>query len=623
MRRLGVSIGQRAGSRRLRAALTLVIAGMGAGAGGCGGGAATPRVLDSPAARAGAIAQGREILPVAARVDVITGVRSVVPVTIGPEVDAGHAVVAKLDDGRTPPALLRRIEIAPEVDMGSWAPASGTWRVAGPGEAVRDGAASLWVLAVDLPPDGLGQGLWVNGKRWELNWVASPEMLAAQHPELAWESPVKPEARQSPMFQKLAEPDRLSPARRWRYRLATDGLRSMAGRRASIVDATSAGTAFEDPLLEAMASETDARWAAALAGLRLTNPDIARRLAVRLALVMEFTGTLGRRDGSAIYAPAWVADQDGLDRLAADLLDPNLTAKRRAARAEAWLNAQTPAVGWVVDDARAAEGVSGGSLSTLGIANLTEVSTLGWVALDRGSQTPGVTPVGAASARSFSLAGDRVATARALTEAMRPFTFHAGSWKSGGSVMTSRLGVLPPGLTIGPLLPDWTMTDWAGVSKRPLAIEAEWATAAMLFKGPPPVGTGLSGRGADAPALSGWTLYVECKRPVGGVEGPHEFIRVWLGPTGRSRLVVRAGPEDAEGTSPGVSVVREAARWALRFDIPASCIEPDGTLRLGIERADARGVHSAWPRRMLPWQAEPGRLAVDTGAWSGISADRE
>ncbi|MCC6677355.1 MAG: hypothetical protein IT436_09440 [Phycisphaerales bacterium] len=592
---------------------------------GCGGAAERPvKLLDSPAARAGAVAQGREILPVAARVDVITGVRSVVAVTIGPEVDTKQPVVVKLDDGRSPPALLRRIEITPEVDIGSWAPPAGVWRVLGPADVQREGAAVVWVLAVDLPPDGLGQGLWVNGKRWELNWAASPEMLAAQHPELRWESPVKPEARASPMLAKLVEPDRLSPARRWRYRLAMDGLRSLTGREASIVDATSAGTAFEDPLLESLAEETDARWAAALANLRLTNPDVARRLAARLALVVEFTGALGRRDGSAIHAPAWVADQDDLERLVSDLLDPNLPAKRRAARASAWLEAQAPGVGWVVDDARAGDAVSGASLSTVGIANLTEVSTLGWVALDRASQAPGMTPVGAAAARAFTLPGERAATAAAYAEAQHKLTFHAGSWKSAGTVMSGRLGVMPPGLTIGPLLPDWTMADWAGASKRPMVVEAEWATAAMLFKGPPPVGTAAGARGsADGPALSGWTLYIECRRPVGGVEGPQEFIRVWLGPTGRSRLVVRAGPEDAEGTSPGVHVVREAGRWALRFDIPGSCIEPDGTLRLGLERGDARGVHSAWPRRMLPWQSEPGRLAIDTGAWSGISAERE
>lgn len=587
---------------------------------GCAGSGAERPVLESPAARLGAVATGREILPVAARVDVITGVRSVVPVTIGPEVDGAQAVVVKLDDGRSPPAVLRRIEIAPELDLaatGAWSPPTGVWRVLGPGEGPREGAATVWVLAVDLPPDALGQGLWVNGKRWELNWEASPEMLAAQHPELRWESPVKPEARRSPMFAKLAEPDRLSPARRWRYRLAMDGLRSLTGGRASIVDATSAVSSFEDPLLESMAVESEARWAAALAGLRLTHPDLARRVAARLALVVEFTGALGRRDGGAVYAPAWVSDQDGLERLVSDLHDPNLPPKRRAQRAEAWLEAQPAAVGWVLDDARATDASTGGALSTLGIGNLTEVSTLGWVSQDRPGGSPAVAPIGAASARVFTLASERSAAAR--TGAQQPVVFHAGSWKSGGSVAPARVGVTPPGLTIGPLLPDWTMTDWVGVSARLMVVEPEWATGAMLFRGP----AGPSSAGsAGGPVLSGWTLYVECKRPTGGVEGPQEFIRVWLGPTGRARLVVRAGPEEASA-GPGVSVVTEPGRWAARIEIPESCVEPDGTLRLGIERGDARGVHSAWPRRMLPWQTEPGRLAVDTGSWSGISAGRE
>ncbi|MEZ6165016.1 MAG: hypothetical protein R3B67_11330 [Phycisphaerales bacterium] len=31
---------------------------------------------------------------------------------------------------------------------------------------------------------------------------------------------------------------------------------------------------------------------------------------------------------------------------------------------------------------------------------------------------------------------------------------------------------------------------------------------------------------------------------------------------------------------------------------------------LGIERTDADGVHSAWPRRMIPGQSDPARLIV-------------
>lgn len=588
----------------------LLAAGLLTAAAGC---AASERpVRPSPAARAGAVATEREILPVATRVDVITGVQSVVAVTVGPEVEPGGPVVVKLDDGRSPPALLRRVEVTPEVDLGSWAPPPGVWRVLGPAEAARDGAAVVWVLSVDLPPDGLGQGLWVNGKRWELNWLPSPRMLANQHPELAWESPVKPEARRSPTLARLMEPDRLSPARRWRYRLAMDGFKSLTGRAASIVDAASGGAAFDEPVLEAMAVEGEARWATALAQLRLSHPDVARRLAARLALVVEFTGALGRRDGTAVHAPAWVTGQESLERLVTELLDPNLSPRRRAARAEAWLADQRPALGWVVDDARATDAIAGGLLATVGIANLTEVATLGWVSVEPQAQAPSMSPVGAAAARSFTLAGERDARAGTAAEALHRLMFHAGSWKDEGAVMSARLGVTPPGLTIGPLLPDWTMADWVGASSRPMVVEAEWSTGAMLFRGPAGEGAGGS-----------WMLYVECRRPEAGVESPQEFIRVWLGPTGRARLVVRASPEESAENSAGASVVKEPGRWAARIEIPASCIEPDGTLRVGIERGDSRGVHSAWPRRMLPWQAEPGRLAVDTTAWSGMTGGRE
>ncbi len=105
---------------------------------------------------------------------------------------------------------------------------------------------------------------------------------------------------------------------------------------------------------------------------------------MRLALVVEFSGDLGRRDGVPVYVPAWAVGSDELDALLEELLNPNLKADRRAQRAEAWLAARPTAVGWVIDDARAGDAVTGVSLSTVGVANLTDVSTLGWVSSERG-----------------------------------------------------------------------------------------------------------------------------------------------------------------------------------------------------------------------------------------------
>lgn len=607
-------------ARSARAGLAcLLTAVLAAGGLGCASGSKSGNETTSvrrSAAMTGTTASTAGITPVHDRLDIITGVRAVIPVNVGAGVDPKRPVIAKLDDGRAPATQLRRIEILPASDPGQWAPPTGSWRVLEAADEPRPGSASMWVLAVELPPDGLGQGLWVNGQRWELNWIASAEMLSAQHPELRWTSPLKPEARTSPGLAKLIEPDRTSPLRRWRYRLAVDGFASLTGRVASIVDATSSAVAFSDPLIESMANEMDQRWAAGLGRLRFTHADLARRLSMRLALVVEFSGDLGRRDGVPVYAPAWAVGSDQLDALLSDLLDPNLKADRRAKRAEAWLADRPTAVGWVIDDARAGDALAAASLSTVGIANLTDVSTLGWVSSERVTNTPSMTPIGSAMAKAITFNAERAVTATTAAAASWPVDFHAGAWQASGSITCAKLSVMPPGLTVGPLLADWTMTDWLGEGSAAASVGGEWATAAMLYKARP----GERGTSPGA-AASGWTLYVECRRPEGANE-VGEFVRVWLGPTGRARLVVRLSPEDGEANS-GAGVVREPGRWAFRVEIPEGCIEPDGTLRLGVERGDGRGIHSAWPRRMLPWQIEPGRLAVDTRAWSGLAADRE
>ena len=68
------------------------------------------------------------------------------------------------------------------------------------------------------------------------------------------------------------------------------------------------------------------------------------------------------------------------------------------------------------------------------------------------------------------------------------------------------------------------------------------------------------------------------------------------------------------------TVSRQGGKWVANVPIPARCVEKDGTLRIAIERTDSRGRRTSWPRPMLPWDSEPGRVALDTKAWGGASA---
>jgi hypothetical protein len=140
----------------------------------------------------------------------------------------------------------------------------------------------------------------------------------------------------------------------------------------------------------------------------------------------------------------------------------------------------------------------------------------------------------------------------------------------------------------------------------------------------------------DAPLESGvsppnrWLLFLELNRPQARRQSAEEmvteeFVRVWFGPFGRGGIVLRVMPDGRvidESPARGDDVPRLARAaatpngWTCWVPIPASAIEADGVLRVGIERVDQRGVRSTWPRPSLPWQREPARLAIDTRSWT-------
>jgi hypothetical protein len=49
--------------------------------------------------------------------------------------------------------------------------------------------------------------------------------------------------------------------------------------------------------------------------------------------------------------------------------------------------------------------------------------------------------------------------------------------------------------------------------------------------------------------------------------------------------------------------------------LPDNITDPDGAVRVAIERVDAAGRRSTFPRPQLPWQTEPGRVLIDTATW--------
>ncbi len=539
------------------------------------------------------------------RLDALPGATHVLPLgedwpaILGAD-DSGR-VPARLDTGEAVRARAARLGVQAVLDPAGdgtrrhdWLPTPGVWS-SSPITRERDGSldgqrGTTRVLVIDMPGEAAGSELLVAGRRVPINWVTP---APADSPDELWVPTLTRAAAVSPSFSAMEWPESTTPLGRWRHRLLTDGLRP------ALIDSPTMKR-FEDPVVEAWALQNETRWMAALERLASENPELAGRLRQRLTGVMEFA------DG--VVAPAWPTDHASMDRLLADLLDPALDAPRRASRAEAWIEDQPTATCWVIDDAGVVEAALARPLVTVGVANLSARATLAWTTTDE-----------AAPAQPIPLAPSMSRMVRAMAPGEAGvMQIHVGAWSRELPVATRPIPVEPPGLAIGTFLPDFTMADFLERARPPAARET-WATAALL----------------DARTISRgntFELYVECRVPEGTDPGAHDVVRLYLGPTPAPRSILKidaAGTMSEEArrtdlvpTPPPPRVQRDRDRWSFRVQIPREAIEPDGTLRLGLTRNDPLGKRQAWPRPMLPWQNDPGRVMLNTKAWSGESSTR-
>jgi hypothetical protein len=153
-----------------------------------------------------------------------------------------------------------------------------------------------------------------------------------------------------------------------------------------------------------------------------------------------------------------------------------------------------------------------------------------------------------------------------------------------------------------------------------------WLTAGLLYR------RDARPSEAGAPPVPEWTLYIELSAP-GTVrqaqasgDQPAGFLRLWLGPfnaptdilriNADGSVVQQAGPNPQP--APSIRIANEEGHWACWMPVPAAAVEADGSIRIAVERVDSRGVRSAWPRAMLPWQREPGRAVLTTRSWGGV-----
>ncbi len=508
------------------------------------------------------------------------------------------------------------------------------------------------LLVIEAPLAASSPALWIGNSRVPVQWLPTATTMLATSPQLApslaspdgvnpWEPTLPVRASGSPVTRAMLSHEASSPLTRWRVRLVLDGLSPMPLDAA--LDAETSGEQlpkFADESLELLASQYEERWQVALGKLHLQDKDLARTLRQRLgAMVMV---------DNRLPVPAWEQDLATLEQLLDDLLNPDLTPKRRADFARAFLKEQPQGAAWITDDGGLlvkhesdqersnADVQARRPWATIALANCTNEPTTG-IITTRDPEAPASEPVTIAphsvirlTTPLLSLGQDMLnlgAAGRAVGLAgAGDLDVSIGSWSTRLAILDGPIPAQPPGLATGPFQPDMSMREWLAGSATEGA--QRWATAALLQRiaNPQP---------GDLPHRA-WELFIECKTgaTTNASDASDDAIYLYAGspgaPTAAWRITrdgsitsLRKSEQLAKAELAAVSdaqldrakVEAFPDRWTARVTLPPGSIEEDGLLRLGLSRIDPRGVRSSWPRALTPWQVEPSRAAVDTTKW--------
>lgn len=546
------------------------------------------------------------------RVDVVHGRPAVVPVSLEEPERAAEGAELRLDDGRTVAVPLVWVGSAFGPSSAAAPPAvrwlgplSRVWVV--DAEAAASAGPGVWHAVLELPIDAFGQGVWQGQTRTELNWVADPfrtgrdRFAGGAWPEGLWAPTFDPRRTDEGIEAALAGLAR-SPGSAWRARLAEGTLRPprpLAGY----------ADAEDRPEREswtrgerALASYTEGRWQAALARLWATDPVVGEVTRRRLAGVIEIDGRL---------APAWDPSAGAVDDLLSDLLSPFVDDDARVLRARSWALARPRGWAWVIDDAGRTDGATGGIAPTIGLVALP--ARLGSVLaqVNTGSGDPVLQAADAGEVL-------RVTVGMPRTTANEPagvVGVALGRWSVAMPVRSTPLLSRPPGATLGPLLRDWTLPALGDARPDLGALPGQGGLTAVRLVRTDPLGTGGP--------TTGWTAVVMAHH-ADAAPREDDRVRLYVGPFGAPSAVLEVGPDGAvrtldargrERSAARVPVVRERGRWVAWVPLPMGSASADGRVRLGVVRDDPVAGRSAWPRRMMPWQDEPGRAEIDLLGW--------
>lgn len=373
---------------------------------------------------------------------------------------------------------------------------------------------------------------------------------------------------------------------RWRARVA---LRSFG------IDASSLSV-FDDEAVEAFAEALELRARAAIAELGKTDRALADKIERTLGRSLVFP--------QGAIAPAWAEADAALDDLIDVVLDQTVPRGAAADRAQQWLNAQPRALAWITDD-------------------YTHFGTRVLIAELAGAAD--LIAARVAPSASCDPATLHPLLARSVTEidlrcrerpADRTFRIDVGDWSASLDAAAAPRAINPPGVRIGPFMLPHTMRSL--LAEQVTLPDIAYATAALVQR---------------KPSSDEWQVYAECLDGSGGApQDRSDTLRICFGSRDMPRVTLELHPAepstrisyDAAGNEQrsviDAVIRRDTDRWVAFVDVPSEAFEPDGTLILGAERIDTRGVRSVWPRPVLPWETEPPRIAVDPATWPRIRA---
>lgn len=559
------------------------------------------------------LVRAQNVTPTLDRIDAIVDRSLVLPVDVEDTGTLDSELDVRLDDGRSIDARLVRVIAVPTLDPGAWTPPSAIWSAISPRRADLS-IPGRWIAIIDLPIDAVGQGIWIESERYEPNWLPAPQRVILETRGRAddgfWDPALSETEQSSPLVEHALSAMRADPFARWRVELMTTGFsperdgssRADTQRELDAIFA-SIESADAHTVLDEIADHTKARWQIILGRLWLIDPGVARAMKHQLTRTAHI--------GSA-RVPMWDDDSAELSALAHDLLSPFVNDDLRVERARGWLESRRHAVCWVVDDAGFAQRDPALLAPTIAFVALDESRGASLARFDSDSIRESVQSAqeGTLSTHTLLAPSTREYEYESITSPRRidvRVASESFTLLTQGTIPIAS----PPGIIVGPLLRDWTLSALR---------DARSAQGALPIAGHRT--TGLLTRDGSPTEPGTWRLAIETDRPTPDSD---ISIRVWVGPFSAPRAVwtftsnlglteSRMDPDIED--EPSVRDALTPSRWNIEIELPEGIVRDNELLLIGIER-ESDGIRSAWPRRMMPWDTEPGRFAIDVNGWLG------